>query len=128
MRKFLPFLILFILAILIADAAFDPIHFAYDFDDGDFDGPAGALVAALLAGGGLIIGFVVVVVAVALILAVVFAGVGVVVVGALLLAAAVAALAMIPVLLPILIPVAIIWYLMMRDRKPRQAPKEVAPV
>lgn len=127
MKKILPFIVLFILAILIWDAAFDPIHFAYEFDEGDFDGPVGALVAAMLAGGGLLIGFVVMVV-VAVILAVVFAGVGVVVCGALLLAAAVAALAMIPVMLPIIIPVAIIWYLMMRDRKNRQVPKEVAPV
>jgi hypothetical protein len=127
MRKLLPFIILFIVAMLVWDAAFDPFHMTVGLDDADFDGPVGALIAAALAGGGLLIGFVVVVV-VAVVLAVVFAGVGVVVFGALVLAALIGALALMPVMLPVLIPVAVIWYLMMRDRNSRTKVKEAAPL
>ncbi|QYF94687.1 hypothetical protein KY495_05695 [Massilia sp. PAMC28688] len=127
MRKLLPFIILFILAMLLWDAAVDPFHMSVNLDDADFDGPLGALMAAALAGGGLIIGIVVVAV-VAVVLAVVFAGVGVVVCGALVLAALLGALALVPVMLPVLIPVALIWYLMMRDRRQRHSTAEAAPL
>jgi hypothetical protein len=53
------------------------------------------------------------------ILAVVFAGVGIVLVGALGLGAAVLALAISPLLLPLLLPLAVIWYLVGRSRKQR---------
>ena len=126
MKKLLPFLILFVLAMLVWDAAFDPFHLSMNVNDKDFDGPLGALMGAALAGGGLLIGLVVILV-VGVVLAVVFAGVGVVVCGALLLAAALGSLALLPLLFPILIPVAVIWYLMVRDRNHRQQVKQVTP-
>lgn len=126
MKKLLPFIILFILAMLIWDATFDPYHLSFDFDEGDFDNPVGALIAAALAGGGLLIGLVVMIV-VGIVLAVVFAGVGVVLCGALLLVVAIAGLVLVPVMFPILIPVAIIWYLMTRDRNRRQTLKDGTP-
>ncbi len=116
MKKFLPFLILFILAMLIWDATFDPYHMAFHVGDGDFDGPGGTLLGALLAGGGILIGLVAMVV-VALVLAVVFAGVGIVVIVAVVLAAVLAALALSPLLLPLLIPVGIIWYVTSRNKQ-----------
>lgn len=126
MKKLLPIIILFIMAMLLWDMAVDPFSMSFDFDDGDLHGPIGALVAAGLAGGGLIIGLLALLF-VGVVLALVFAGVGVVVVGALTLGLAIAALALIPVLFPVLVPVAIIWYLMTRDRNRRVAVKEATP-
>lgn len=116
MKKSAPFIILFVLALLIWNAMFDPVHMDFMIGDEDFDGPLGALAALLMAGGGILIGFVVMVF-VAIVLAVVFAGVGIVVVAALVLAAIVAAIAISPLLLPLLIPIGIIWYLSSRNRK-----------
>ncbi|RZA33626.1 MAG: hypothetical protein EOP92_19925 [Lysobacteraceae bacterium] len=73
-------------------------------------------MAVVFAGGGLVLAGVVMLV-VGLVLAVVFAGVGVIVVGALGFAAVAVALALSPLLLPLLVPVAIIWYLVSRSRK-----------
>lgn len=123
MKKLLPFLILFILAMLIWDAAFDPYHMSFHIDDTDFDGPLGAVFGALLAGGGIIIGFIALVV-VAIVLAVVFAGVGIVAFIAVVLAAVITALVLSPLMLPLLIPVAIIWYLASRNRQRQQHLKE----
>jgi hypothetical protein len=123
MKKFLPFLILFILAMLIWDAMFDPYSMSLHINEADFDGPAGTLFGALLAGGGILIGFIVLVV-VAVVLAVVFAGVGIVALAAVVLAAVITALALSPLLLPLLIPVAIIWYLASRSRQRQHSLKD----
>ena len=116
MKKLLPFLLLFILAMLIWDAMFDPYHMSLHIDDADFDGPVGTLFGALLAGGGIIIGFIALVV-VAIVLAVVFAGVGIVAFIAVVLAAVIAVLALSPLMLPLLIPIGIIWYMASRNRR-----------
>lgn len=111
--------ILFLLALILLDLAFDAADFMHFSIDGDeVDGPLGALLAVIFAGGGLVIAGVVMLV-VGLVLAVVFAGVGVIVVGALGVAAVTVALALSPLLLPLLIPVAIVWYLVSRKRKDR---------
>jgi hypothetical protein len=116
MKKSAPYIILFVLALLIWNAIVDaPGGMHMDINGEDFDGPLGGIAAVLLASGGILIGIVVAAL-VAVILAVVFAGVGIVVVAALALAAAVAALAVSPLLLPVLIPVAIIWYVARRNR------------
>ena len=125
MKKLLPFLILFFMAMLIWDATFDPFHMSFHADDADLDGPAGTLVGALLAGGGLLAGLIVLVL-VAVVMAVVCAGVGIVIVLAVVLAAIVTALALSPLMLPLLIPVAIIWYLASRDKHRRHDLKERA--
>ena len=125
MKKLLPFLMLFILAMLIWDATFDPYHMTLHVDESDVDGPFGSVLGALLAGGGIIVGLIALVV-VALVLAVVFAGVGIVLVCAVVLAAVIAALALSPLMLPLLIPVAIIWYLASRNKHRQQDLKQVA--
>lgn len=115
MQKTLPYLLLFIIALLLCDALFDAPGLSFTIGDEDFDGPFGGLLATMLAGGGLLIGTLVTVF-VAIVLAVVFAGVSIVVVAALVLAAAITVIAISPLLLPLLIPVAIIWYLARRNR------------
>lgn len=118
MKKTIPYLILFVLALLIWNGLFDH-GVSFDIDGEDFDGPLGGLAAVLMAGGGILIG-IVVAAFVAVILALVFAGVGVVVLVALVLAAVVTALAISPLLLPLLIPVAIIWFIAGRNRRRNQ--------
>ena len=119
MKKLLSFLILFVLAVLILDASVDPLNWSVTINDGHVDGPFGTMLGAALTGSGLVIGAIVTVV-VGAILAVVFAGVGVVVCCSLLLGAVITAIVLLPFTFPILIPVAVIWYLMMRDRRNRQ--------
>ena len=117
MKNFAKIAILFLFAVLLLDIAFDAADFmSFNIDGDEVDGPLGALLAVLFAGGGLVIAGVVLLV-VGLVLAVVFAGVGVIVVGALGFAAVAVALALSPLLLPLLVPVAIIWYLVSRNRK-----------
>lgn len=125
MKKLLPFLILFILAMWIWDATFDPFYMSFHAGDADFDGPAGTLFGALLTGGGLLIGLVLLVV-VAVVMVVVCAGVGIAMVLAVVLGVIVTALALSPLMLPLLIPVAIIWYLARRDHHRRHDLKERA--
>jgi hypothetical protein len=89
-----------------------------DIDGDPVDGPFGALLGMVLAGGGMLLAGVIML-CVGGLLAAVFAGVGVVVVGALALAAALVALAVSPLLLPLLLPLAVIWYVASRSRKQR---------
>ena len=119
MKKLLPFLLLFILAMLIWDATFDPYHMSFQVDDADFDGPVGHLFGALLASGGIVIALIATVVA-AVVLAVVCAGAGIVACVAVVVAALMAVLAMSPLLLPLLVPVSIICYLSRRDKQRRR--------
>jgi hypothetical protein len=93
---------------------------AFDIDGDRIDGPFGALLGMVFAGGGLLLAGVIML-AVGAVLTVVFASVGVVVAGALGLAALLVALAISPVLLPLLLPLALIWYLFGRPRKQRLA-------
>lgn len=121
MKNFAKIAILFLFALLLLDVAFDAADFMHFHIDGDeVDGPLGALLGVLFAGGGLVVAGVVMVV-VGIVLAVVFAGVGVIVLGALGCAALAVVLALSPLLLPLLIPVAIVWYLVSRSRKERLA-------
>jgi hypothetical protein len=53
------------------------------------------------------------------VLAVVFAGVGIILIGGLGIGAAALALAISPLLLPLLLPLAVIWYLVKRSNKNR---------
>ncbi len=122
MKKTAPFLILFILALLIWNALIDSSGFSLNINDEDFNGPLGGIAAVLFAGGGILIG-IVVAAFVAVILALVFAGVGIVVVAALVLAAVVTALAVSPLLLPLLIPIGIVWYIARRNRDRAQDAK-----
>ncbi|MFL6710355.1 MAG: hypothetical protein ACJ8HI_19300 [Massilia sp.] len=116
MKRIAPVVVLFLFA-MIAWKVFRHSHgIDMDFDDEDFDGPVGAIFGLLFAGGGLVIGGLVALF-VGAVLAVVFAGVGVVLVAALALVALLVAAALTPVMLPVLIPAAIIWWLVSRRHK-----------
>lgn len=118
MKKSAPWVIL-LLAMLLVSAVF--MYWSgtvVDLDGDRIDGPVGALLGVLFAGGGLLFaGFVMVVVG--LVLAVVFAGVGVLLLGGLALGAFALAAAISPLLLPLLVPIAIIWFFVSRSRKQR---------
>lgn len=118
MKKLFPVLILFLCAMLVWNVFVSPGDFHVDLDDGDFDGPVGAIAAVLFAGGGLLIGALVTLF-VGAVLAVVFAGLGVLFIGAIALGALVLAAVISPLLLPLLIPAAIIWFLVRRSKKNR---------
>lgn len=118
MRKIAPFIILFLVALIAWDMIVDTSAFHMDIDGDEFDGPLGALFGLLFGSLGLIIGTVVAL-CVAALLVVVFAGVGVVLVGALALAASLGLLAVSPLLLPLLIPVAIVSFFVSRSRRNR---------
>lgn len=120
MKKYAPYLILFILSILIWDALFDHRGLELTLDDESFDGPLGSIAGFLLASGGAILGLLVAAI-VAVVLALVFAGVGVIVVVALVLGAAIAVIAVSPLMLPLLIPLAIIWFVARRNRERNHA-------
>jgi hypothetical protein len=126
MKKSAPYIILFVLALLVWNALFDGSGMHFTIDDEDFDGPLGGLAAMLFAGGGILIG-IVVAAFVAMLLAVVFAGVGIVIVAAVALAFVAAMLAIAPVLLPLLIPIGIIWLIVHR-KSPRADDPKAQPV
>lgn len=117
MKKTAAFVILSLFVLLLW-GAFYGNDMAFDFGDDHVGGPLGALLAVLFAGGGTLLAGVIMLL-VGVILAVVFASVGIVLVGALGLGAVVLALAISPLLLPLLLPLAVIWYLASRSRKHR---------
>lgn len=124
MKKYAPYIILFLVALIAWDMFADASSFHMDIDGDEFGGPLGALLGLLFGSLGLIIGTIVAL-CVGTLLVVVFAGVGVLLMGGLALAACVGLLAVSPLLLPILIPVLIIWFFVSRSRRNRM--KDEAP-
>lgn len=122
MKKIAPYLILFLCALLLWDLLFTFGDASFHIDGDEIDGPLGAMLGILFAGGGTLIGLLVVGV-VGVVLAVVMAGVGVVIVGALAIAGLAVAAAIVPFLLPLLLPLALIWYLVSRARRNRAVHK-----
>ena len=118
MKKIAPLAILFLFCVLAWNVFVHPFGMSFDIDGEQFDGPLGALLGLLFAGGGMIIAALVMLFVGAL-LAVVFAGVGVVLALSLGLAALVVAAVVSPLLLPVLIPAAIIWFFVSRARRNR---------
>lgn len=119
MKRLAPVVILFLFA-MIAWNVFSRSHGVdVDFGDGNFDGPFGAVIGLIAAGGGLLIGGVVLLFVGAL-LTVVFAGVGVVLAMVAALVAVVIAAALAPLLLPVLIPVALIWWFVSRSSRRKE--------
>ena len=119
MKKSAAFVILFLFALL----AWNVFSWSYggmsvDIDGDEIDGPLGAMLAMLFAGGGTLLAGLIMLV-VGAVLAVVFAGVGIVLIGSLGIGALVLALAVSPLLLPLLLPLAVIWYLVKRSNKNR---------
>ena len=114
MKKYAPYIILFLFAALLFNSWGNDMTVNVDGDE--IDGPLGWMLATLFAGGGtLLAAFITLMVGV--LLAVVFAGVGVILLGSLAIGAVVVALAISPLLLPLVIPVALVWYFMSRSRK-----------
>jgi type IV secretory pathway VirB6-like protein len=118
MKKSAAFVILFLFALLVWNVFTYSGDMAFNFDGDEVDGPLGALLGMLFAGGGLLLAGVAIVV-VGAILAVVFAGVGILCLVGLAIGAIVVALAISPLLLPLFVLGAIVWWLSGRSRKSR---------
>ncbi len=115
----LSLVLLFFLAIA-AWLAVDANDLVVTVGDEDFDGPLGALLGTVIAGGVFAI-VAVVLTFVAVMVGFLMAGVGVLVILALALAALVTMAAVSPLLLPLLIPFAIYWLVKRGKRKPAAA-------
>jgi hypothetical protein len=118
MKKIAPYVILFLFALLVWNVFVHGDGMTFNIDGDEIDGPLGALLGMLFAGGGIMIAGLVMVV-VGVVLAVVFAGVGIIVVGALAIAALAVVAAVSPLFLPLLLPLAVIWFFVSRSRKNR---------
>jgi hypothetical protein len=118
MKKIAPYVILFLFAMLAWNMFFHSDGMTFSIDGDEVDGPLGALLGMLFAGGGMVIAAIVLVV-VGVMLAVVFAGVGIILLGTLSVVALAVAAAISPLLLPLLLPLAVIWFLVSRSRKNR---------
>lgn len=119
MKKTAAIVILFLLALLAWNSLFgSAMHVMVDGDE--IGGPVGALVGFFAGAVGLLAAGVALVVA-GVVLALVFAGLGVMAIFGLVLGAVVLAAAVSPLLLPLLIPVGIIWFFVRRNRRMRAA-------
>lgn len=109
-----------VIAVLAAAAlhALDTGNMHVNIDGDEIDGPLGALIGVLFAGGGVLLAGVILT-GVAVFLGMLFAGLGVLMVVLLALAALLVAAAVSPLLLPLLIPAGIFWWLSSRARKQR---------
>jgi hypothetical protein len=119
MKKIALCIILFLFAMLAWNMFVHSAGLMFNIDGDEVDGPLGALLAVLFAGGGTLIAGLVMLV-VGAVLAVVFAGVGIILLGALGLAALAVAAAVSPLLLPLLLPLALVWFFVNRSRKQRE--------
>ena len=119
MKKLLTFVLILMLACLFLDkiGATD-MHMQLDGDE--IDGPLEWLFGLVFAGGGLLIAALALVFA-AVVTGVILAGVGMVLVVVVACCVVLALALSTPVLLPLLIPVAIVWLLVSRNRKQAQA-------
>jgi hypothetical protein len=117
MKKTAAIIILFLFAMLVWNV-FTFGDSVVNIDGEDIGGPLGAVLATFFAGGGLLLAGVIMLF-VGAVLAVVFAGVGILCIGGLAVGACVLALMVSPLLLPLLVPVAIVWWLVSRSRKHR---------
>jgi hypothetical protein len=120
MKKVAPIVILLLFCLLAWNVFVHPSGMSFDLDGEDVDGPLGAVLSLLFAGGGLIVAALVLLL-VGASLALVFAGVGVLLALGLGLVALVLAAVMAPLLLPLLIPVVIVWFFVSRARRNRLA-------
>eukprot|EP01032_Pedospumella_encystans_P036848 gene36848-41708_t len=117
MKKLLAILLIALLFIA-AWNTLDTSDMVVHLGDEEFEGPLGVLLGITFGGLGLLIGAVVMV-CVAVFLGFLFAGLGVLMVAGLLMLAVVLVAVMSPLMLPVLIPAAIIWFIVSRNRKQR---------
>lgn len=118
MKKYAPYLLLALFALLLWDVVSDGMY--VNIDGEQIDGPLGFLVGMLLAGGGTLLGLAITLF-VGVVLAVVFASLGVVLLGGLALGMVALGVLVSPLLLPLLLPLAVIWYFVSCARKERLA-------
>ncbi len=119
MKKLLTFALILMLACLFLDKI-GATDMHMQFNGSDIDGPLEWLFGLVFAGGGVLIAALVLV-CVAVVMGVVLAGVGMVLLAVLAFCVVLALALSTPVLLPLLIPVAIVWLLVSRNRKQAQA-------
>lgn len=117
MKKLFAITVIAILALCVWNAA-DPGHMVVNFDGDEVDGPLGALLALIFGGMGLVIAAIAITCA-AVFVGFVFAGVGVLMMLGLALVGVILAACIAPFMLPLLIPAAIIWFFVARNRKHR---------
>ena len=122
MKKLLTFALILMLAWLFLDkiGATD-MHMQLDGDE--IDGPLEWLFGLVFAGGGLLIAALALVFA-AVVTGVILAGVGMVLVVVVACCVVLALALSTPVLLPLLIPVAIVWLLVSRNRRQSRAQQQ----
>lgn len=125
MKKFAAVAIVVLLAMAVWSLSFDAGDVHVMFGDEELEGPLAAFVGVIAGGIGMVIAAVVMVF-VGVVLALVFAGLGVLAIVGLAIGAVVLALAVSPLMLPLLIPAAIIWYVIKR-RKARNVREVCAP-
>lgn len=118
MKKLIAVAILAILAI----CAWHSIHtggMSVNIDGDEIDGPLGVLLGLVFGGFGMVIAAIVMT-CVAVFVGFLFAGLGVLMVVGLALLGVVLTAVIAPFMLPLLIPAAIIWFLVARNRKQRE--------
>jgi hypothetical protein len=124
MKNIRPFVILLLFFLLAWNVFGDSSGMRFDVDGDEIDGPLGALAGLLFAGGGMVVAALVML-CVGAFLAVLFAGLGVMLVLGLGMAALVVVALVSPLLLPFLIPLAIIWFFASRARRNRASSRVV---
>ncbi|MGK5069890.1 hypothetical protein [Janthinobacterium sp. RT4P48] len=124
MKKLLTFALILMLACLFLDkiGATD-MHMHMQLDGDEIDGPLEWLFGLVFAGGGLLIAALALVFA-AVVTGVILAGVGMVLVVVVACCVVLALALSTPVLLPLLIPVAIVWLLVSRNRRQSRAQQQ----
>ena len=124
MKKLFAIAIIAILAIC-AWNAIDTSDMIVNIDGDEVDGPLGALLGLVFGGLGMVIAAIAVTCA-AVFVGFLFAGLGVLMVVALALVGVILAALIAPFTLPLLIPAAIIWYIVSRNRKHRENREKAA--
>ena len=122
MKKLLTFVLILMLACLFLDKI-GATDMHMQFNGSDIDGPLEWLFGLVFAGGGVLIAALVLV-CVAVVMGVVLAGVGMVLLAVLAFCVVLALALSTPVLLPLLIPVAIVWLLVSRNRRQSRAQQQ----
>ena len=122
MKKLLTFVLIVMLACLFLDkVGGSDMHM--QFNGSDVDGPLEWLFGLVFAGGGLLIAALALVFA-AVVTGVILAGVGMALVVVVACCVVLALALSTPVLLPLLIPVAIVWLLVSRNRRQSRAQQQ----
>ncbi|MHA4869277.1 hypothetical protein ACXZ1M_16410 [Duganella sp. PWIR1] len=109
--------VIFLMVVAVCQSTFGD-GMSVNFDGDEIDGPLGALLAVVFGGAGMLLAGVVLT-CVAIFLCILFASLGILAVFGVGLAAVVAMAAVSPLLLPLLIPFGLYWFLVSRPRKQR---------